>query len=421
MKSRPRSAWAVLIAVGTVACQQDDRILAGLGSEVRDSAGIQIVENVQPHARSRLRWRIGPQPTVGAWIPGHLDIGAYFAGDATKLGDGRIVVAHSEGHLPVFDASGELGWYWGGQYAPETRERTGERGEYVSPDGVAPLPGDSIVVWGNTWEGRVVDTLYVFDEQYGVSVFDTAGNFSRFVPLPIDERDVEDVNATSDGSILVVSNADQEDSVSVQVWSSEGELRSSLGMLPAVEFFHLAEYGPVWYAKIFGSNPVSEPWAELVVVGNTSRYELRAFRVDGSLARIVRREHMFRSPTPEDVAAAIEMWVAADDFNSRRDLRRHLRSVPVADHLPAFDRVMSDASGHLWVEEYRLTWGKPSPLLWTVFDPEGKVLGFVETPAGLRILEIGEDYILGTTRDERHVEHCPPWLHQHIEVWPLAR
>ena len=117
----------------------------------------------------------------------------------------------------------------------------------------------------------------------------------------------------------------------------------------------------------------------------------------------------------------IEMWVTADDFNSRPDLRRHLQSVPVAEHLSAFDRVMSDASGHLWVEEYLLSWGRLSARPWTVFDPEGKGLGFVETPAGLEILEIGEDYILGTTRDERHVEHCPPWTHQHVEVWPLTR
>lgn len=415
MKIRPRRALAVLIAVGTVACQQDGRISAGLGSEVRDSAGILIVENVQPRDRSRLPWRIGPKPTFATSVSAHHDYVAYLARDATKLRDGRIVVAHRDGYLPVFRASGDLSRVWGGRYDFQTGEWTGALGQRMWSDGVAPWPGDSIVAWGDIWGPRV-------DEQYGVSVFDTGGNFSRFVPLPIDERDVEDVDATSDGSILVVSKAGQEDSVSVQIWSSEGELRSSLGMLPAVEFFHLAEYGAVWYSKIFGSSPVSEPWAELVVVGNTSRYELRAFRVDGSLARIVRREHVLRPPAPEDVEAVIEMWVARDEFNSRpEELHRHLQSVPVAEHLPAFDRVISDASGHLWVEEHRVPGGKLSPLLWTVFDPEGKVLGFVETPAGLEILEIGEDYILGTTRDENHVEHCPPWPHQHVVVWPLAR
>ena len=37
---------------------------------------------------------------------------------------------------------------------------------------------------------------------------------------------------------------------------------------------------------------------------------------------------------------------------------------------------------------------------WTVFDPEGRVQGFVETPPGLVIHQIGEDFILGKVLDE---------------------
>ena len=52
-------------------------------------------------------------------------------------------------------------------------------------------------------------------------------------------------------------------------------------------------------------------------------------------------------------------------------------------------------------------------LLWTVFDPEGQALGFVETPDGLEIDEIGEDYILGWVEDELGVES--------VQLWPLER
>jgi len=54
----------------------------------------------------------------------------------------------------------------------------------------------------------------------------------------------------------------------------------------------------------------------------------------------------------------------------------------------------------------------PAPL-WTVFDPEGRVLGFVETPKGLDILQIGEDFILGRFEDEFEVEN--------VQVWCLER
>ena len=41
------------------------------------------------------------------------------------------------------------------------------------------------------------------------------------------------------------------------------------------------------------------------------------------------------------------------------------------------------------------------------------MLGFVETPPRLRVLEIGEDYILGVVRDELGVES--------VQLWALER
>lgn len=90
-----------------------------------------------------------------------------------------------------------------------------------------------------------------------------------------------------------------------------------------------------------------------------------------------------------------------------------LESFTLAEHFPAFSTVMADAADHLWVREYDLPREERPVPLWTVFDPEGRVLGFVETPEGLDILQIGEDCILGRVRDEFEVEY--------VEVWPLVR
>ena len=43
----------------------------------------------------------------------------------------------------------------------------------------------------------------------------------------------------------------------------------------------------------------------------------------------------------------------------------------------------------------------------------GHVLGFMETPAGLRVFQIGEDYILGYATDELGVEY--------VQLWSLSR
>ena len=93
--------------------------------------------------------------------------------------------------------------------------------------------------------------------------------------------------------------------------------------------------------------------------------------------------------------------------------RREWMATPVAEHFPAFASVMSDRAGHLWVEEYGFPGEEVDGGLWTVFDPDGHVLGLVETPPGLAIHEIGEDYILARVQDDLGVEY--------VQLWPLER
>lgn len=88
---------ATLVALAALACIQDRQQRegpTGLTSLVRDSAGIQIVENPAPPAGSRLGWRIGPEPGVSIGSSdGEEPYLLYLAYDATILTDGRIVVA----------------------------------------------------------------------------------------------------------------------------------------------------------------------------------------------------------------------------------------------------------------------------------------------------------------------------------------
>jgi hypothetical protein len=55
------------------------------------------------------------------------------------------------------------------------------------------------------------------------------------------------------------------------------------------------------------------------------------------------------------------------------------------------------------VSDYRLSADDPGR--WTVFDPEGRMLGTVATPARFRVFEIGTDYVLGVWADDMDVEH----------------
>ena len=87
--------------------------------------------------------------------------------------------------------------------------------------------------------------------------------------------------------------------------------------------------------------------------------------------------------------------------------------MPVAEHMSAFTSVIVDRLDNLWVEEYERPGEERPGSVWMVFDPEGRVLGFVETPERLDIYEVGEDYILGHSWNDLYVEY--------VQVWPLER
>ena len=397
---------AVVAAWSLVACQQDQQSPAGLQSEVRDSAGIRIVENARPSDGSRLGWRIGPEPDVSIGVlEGEEPYMLHWVADATKLPDGRIVVANGgTEEVRMFDGDGQHLTTLGG-------EGEGPR-EFMSLVGVGQWQGDSIAAW---YAGIL-----------GISIFDYEGVFGRSIFL----RSEQSVNwlrprpeaVRQDGTLLSRRVLDDESrSAVVEIWDGGGLLSASLGRHPGEEIIFTTDgRGNTLLTHIaYGRWLVTGLWGDLVVVSPTSRYEIRAYREDGTLDRIVRRDHEPRAPTEADRAPYVEDQMihilATPELPEQivEEARSHFLGVPLAETFPAFTSVMTDAAGNLWVEEYEFPLEDRPGVLWTVFDPAGQVLGFVETPEGLEIFEIGEDYILGTTEDELEVEY--------VQVWPLER
>lgn len=392
-----------LAVVCGVACQQDGRAPAGLAGLERDSAGIRIIENPKPPEGSRLPWRIGAEPTVSIGeLDGEEPYMLYRVFDAAKLSDGRIVVAnYGSSEVRVFDAAGTH---------LVTAGRAGEGpGEFRSLWRVARWPGDSILAWD-------------FNRRF--SVFGPRGNHGRsFVARsdenPRERRSLPFVDARSDGTIVYRLEGDA-DSTVVEIVDGEGERSASLGA-------HLHEELVVARGRRGYTGRMPAPysrelvislWGDLIVASPHNRYEIRAFRADGTLARIVRREHVPRIPTDADKQFFVDREVALRDapdipVELLEEVRRVFGSVPVAATFPAFSAILADDAGHLWVREYEFPREERLAHLWTVFDPEGHVLGFFETPKDLRILQIGGDYILAHSRDQLDVEY--------VRVWPLER
>ena len=406
---------AALVAIGMPACQQDsdqpdaappetpgsaevrstdaqeeDYPFAVWGdlpaTSGRDSAGIRIVENASPAEGSRLHWVIGPEPdvTIGD-IDGEDPYLFRYAWDATRMSDGRIVVVdRSTSELRVFDAAGVYLTMWGG-----LGEGPGEFPR-MSLGSVEPWPGDSIVAW--------------YADAQTISVFDSAGNFGRsFNRAGAGQRPWEVTRpelVRRDGTILgVLERGENAGTAEVRILNGEGGLHMSLGD-------HRSRR-----ALYFSRELKLGLWGDLAVVAPSDRYEFKAYADDGTLVRIVRREHVPRVPRAEDILVDPRLrpeW--------RIPMEAEMLRVPqsqLEEFFPAFAEIMSDAAGYLWVREYEPPKEAGPAPVWTVFSPEGRVLGFVETPPGLEIYEIGEDYLLGHAEGELDVEM--------IQLWPLVR
>lgn len=395
------------VALATASCG-DQRAAVDLASEARDSAGVRIVTNARPPDGSGIGWQVDSVPllSIGAF-EGEDPYLLHQVRDATVLSDGRIVVANrGSQELRAFDAAGVHLATWG---------RRGEGpGEFNSLLAVADWQGDSLVAW--------------YSQRERLSVFDLDGNFGRTV-IPGDPADGRDTpeEVSAGGTILVSrfspgTGARPDGLVrserQFEIMDAEGRPVAPLGLHLASESYTSTSADMMMVMTLpFARSARTAAWAGRFVVAPNDDYEIRAFEPSGALDLIVRRDHGLIAATPVHRDAYIERLVSVrppeQQAERRRDLKGQLSEVPLPETLPAFDEIVADAMGYLWVQEYDLPGQQRESPLWTVFDAEGSVRGFMETPEGLDVYEIGADYILGRATDDLDVEY--------VQVWPLSR
>jgi hypothetical protein len=378
-------------------------ILGGCGGDpsapsviVRDSANVVIVENLGPEWRAEERWRLSSDPVVKIGVLDGTEEYKFFrACSGLKLDDGRIVVANGgTGELRFFDPVGGF---------LEAVGRTGDGpSEFRDLQWVWRLRGDSLLAY-DFFPGRL-------------SLFDPQGRYvSMLQVVSPDGRQVFVLGPLEDGSLVVqgapvwatagVREGVFQDSVPVYRYSREGEVVDRLGVFPFTEGFRVeTEAGWRMASLPFPRSPVRTAGQSEFVFGPAEEYELQIYAPSGELRRVVRVPEPRRPVTDEDVERFRERRLEAlQEGEGGEATARLLRSLPVPEFMPPYERVLIDRVGYVWVAGYRAT--SDEPQIWRIFEPEGRYLGELKFPNELEVFEIGDDYLLGRWVDELEVEY----------------
>jgi hypothetical protein len=332
---------------------------AGAGVAVRDSAGIQIVEN-GPIKELPPAFLISPTPRLdlgGAKdSPDHeLDPRAPFL-RAARLSDGGFAVSDWS-TVKVFDANGRY---------VSTVGRSGDGpGEFRQLRAVCVAPGDTIIALG-----------YAAPR---VSVFDREGNHVR--TFNVKDGYVEGSGCFEDGSLLIHSHArPNPESVltpenakvldrinTVRLLAPDGSVLGIVGDFPA-------ESGSLIFPTI--ANRV--PYGDLVYVGNGQRPEIRVYTRKGALVRIIRWQQSLIPVTDEllkERVMAREPRGTPSSVGERR--LEFFRGMPQPATIAAYFNLKVDDAGRIWVQDHPLNGPAHG---WTVLDSTGRALGRVSLP-----------------------------------------
>lgn len=369
----------------------------GAAATVRDSAGIQIVENVQPAWKGD-RWRVADDPLLSlGTIDGPPEHQFHSLRGVVRLQDGTLVVANGGSReLRYFDG--------GGRYLRTAGGPGGGPGEFEEISKLIAGPADSVLV-------------YDF-RQRRISIFDSAGEFARSVTFEVDAGEgVPYVLAwQDDGSFIVslttvygsgeVGSGLVRDPLQYRRYAADGTPAASLGRFPDQERYISSHDGGITVTSpLFARYPVQASGGAEFVVGANDSYELAHFAAgDTTFRRLIRVREQPREADAKQVRQAQENRLARiSDAELRRRVEHTLTQAPVPRHLPFYGAALFDSEDNLWVQNYRAP--ADAQTVWRVFDAEGRWLGDVPFPERFQATQIGDDFVLGIVRDDLDVEH----------------
>jgi hypothetical protein len=398
-QSPTRLSFRCLLLLVVAACGPGNP--SEIQTEFTDSAGVTIAESSSLPEAGAGGWALSQSPelSIGS-VEGNPDYEFYRVTGAVKLFDGRIAVSDNGTHqLRIYDPDGT-------HFASFGRQGEGP-GEFIHIQVMGTIGSDTLVVL----DGR----------QRRTSRFHPDEGFLGQTVLPEEAGVTMHSNGMlGDGSIVfggLVNWGPRDD-------PPQGGYERLTNPFFAVglhggDIVHFGEFPGtevVWTTSniegreslaaafvTFGLSPEANARGNHLALGTRDSYEVMLFNASGTLERIIR---VRTAPVPVTEAhlegRLEELLSSLPSPDMAPQFRSSFRDLPHADFMPAFESVLLDSEGCLWVEDKNI----PGDTLrtWTVFDGDGVPLTRLSLPMSNRVLDIGPDYVLAAFQDELGVE-----------------
>lgn len=410
-----RLLFGAAFALGSLACEGAPPQPAA--SIATDSAGVRLVTS------SRAAWT---EEDVPGWTVSDaplLSIGTREGEAEQQLFQVRDVARGPDGALAVVNGgSSEVRLYGadGGLRTILARQGDGP-GEVQAPWQVDWLGGDTLRIWDTReWrlQHRLRDGTLLSDER--------VDRTSLTATLPPGLL-VGTVQVLPDGSLLASTNpwtppdAPRGESFRPTVAHFLGHptLRgqwNTVSFVPGAEQMLVEASGPISAVPLFPPHSPGQVASialgpeGVVCLGEQVERSISCFQ-DGTETR-VRWDGEPVPVTPDEVSAWRDGRAAALERMIGPGIRAVLDDVPIPANRPPYDRLLVDVLGYLWVHHPRSLIPSQEPDRYTILDPDGVWLGEVSTPP-MQLLEVGENYLVGVSRDELGVET--------VQVYALQR
>lgn len=356
---------------------------------VRDSAGIRIVE-VAALPTADVGWSLSGEPRVLIGGDAADERAQLFrVAGVVRRSDGGILIGNSgTSELRLFDADGTPAGSFG--------RGGGGPGEFGILTLVGVLPGDSALIH----DGRQGRLTVVTPE---MTLGRTAPTLLDGQPVRIQSKGLMaggPLIATGPSTLTGPPPSGMIDPASpLYLVELDGTVADSAGAFTGRPMYlESGERGMNLTRIPFGTETQIVTGPDRLHVATGDAWEVRTFDRTGRPVQILRVDEPRRRVTDADIASFVEQALAGANVGNPAGLRQAYDRITYPAEMPAYGDVRTDAAGRLWIQDYSAP-GDPPPS-WTVFERDGEPLGRIALPTGVRVEEIGTDYLIGTGADD---------------------